>query len=106
SFPTRRSSDLRSSRAPAELTELATPQAMLRLLAMPMIRPVLPSKSRIIGGSHYHSDRVVSMLQSPTDRSVGLLAGLFIGMEQLPTFTFEIVVENRFGVLFNITGLF
>jgi len=27
-------------------------------------------------------------------------------MEQLPTFTFEIVVENRFGVLFNITGLF
>jgi acetolactate synthase-1/3 small subunit len=27
-------------------------------------------------------------------------------MEQLPTFTFEILVENRFGVLFNITGLF
>ena len=42
------------------------------------------------------------MLQSPTDRSVGPL----IVMEQLPTFTFEIVVENRFGVLFNITGLF
>src|SRR5256885_7432579 len=45
---------------------------MLRLLAMPMIRPVLPSKSRVIGGSHYHSDSTVSMLQSPTDRSVGL----------------------------------
>ena len=27
-------------------------------------------------------------------------------MEQLPTFTFSILVENRFGVLFNITGLF
>jgi acetolactate synthase small subunit len=27
-------------------------------------------------------------------------------MEQLPTFTFWILVENRFGVLFNITGLF
>ena len=27
-------------------------------------------------------------------------------MEQLPTFTFTILVENRFGVLFNITGLF
>ena len=27
-------------------------------------------------------------------------------MEQLPTVTFEILVENRFGVLFNITGLF
>ena len=40
------------------------------------------------------------MVQSPTDRSVGIY------MEQLPTFTFEIVVENRFGVLFNITGLF
>src|SRR5438046_7150534 len=42
------------------------------------------------------------MLQSPTDRSVGHR----YTMEQLPTFTFEIVVENRFGVLFNITGLF
>ena len=27
-------------------------------------------------------------------------------MEDLPTFTFSILVENRFGVLFNITGLF
>ena len=27
-------------------------------------------------------------------------------MEELPTFTFSILVENRFGVLFNITGLF
>ena len=27
-------------------------------------------------------------------------------MEQLPIFTFSILVENRFGVLFNITGLF
>jgi len=27
-------------------------------------------------------------------------------MDQLPTFTFSILVENRFGVLFNITGLF
>lgn len=27
-------------------------------------------------------------------------------MEQLPTFTFSILVENRFGVLFSITGLF
>ena len=27
-------------------------------------------------------------------------------MEELPVFTFEIVVENRFGVLFNITALF
>jgi acetolactate synthase I/III small subunit len=27
-------------------------------------------------------------------------------MEPLPTFTFSILVENRFGVLFNITGLF
>jgi acetolactate synthase-1/3 small subunit len=27
-------------------------------------------------------------------------------MEKLPTFTFSILVENRFGVLFNITGLF
>lgn len=27
-------------------------------------------------------------------------------MEQLPTYTFSILVENRFGVLFNITGLF
>jgi acetolactate synthase small subunit len=27
-------------------------------------------------------------------------------METLPTFTFSILVENRFGVLFNITGLF
>ena len=41
------------------------------------------------------------MLQSPTDRSVGILS-----MEELPVFTFEIVVENRFGVLFNITALF
>ena len=41
------------------------------------------------------------MLESPTDRSVGTLI-----MEQLPTFTFSILVENRFGVLFNITGLF
>ena len=41
------------------------------------------------------------MLESPTDRSVGIQT-----MEQLPTFTFEILVENRFGVLFNITGLF
>src|SRR5437868_2227170 len=41
------------------------------------------------------------MLQSPTDRSVGIFT-----MEELPTFTFSILVENRFGVLFNITGLF
>jgi len=41
------------------------------------------------------------MLESPTDRSVGIF-----NMEQLPTFTFFILVENRFGVLFNITGLF
>ena len=41
------------------------------------------------------------MLELPTDRSVG---DFF--MEQLPTFTFSILVENRFGVLFNITGLF
>src|SRR5438045_7223015 len=41
------------------------------------------------------------MLQSPTDRSVGINF-----MEELPTFTFTILVENRFGVLFNITGLF
>ena len=27
-------------------------------------------------------------------------------MQELPTFTFSILVENRFGVLFNITGLF
>ena len=27
-------------------------------------------------------------------------------MEELPTFTFSILVENRFGVLFNITALF
>ena len=27
-------------------------------------------------------------------------------MHELPTFTFSILVENRFGVLFNITGLF
>jgi acetolactate synthase I/III small subunit len=27
-------------------------------------------------------------------------------MEQLPIFTFSILVENRFGVLFNIAGLF
>ena len=27
-------------------------------------------------------------------------------MQELPTFTFAILVENRFGVLFNITGLF
>jgi len=39
--------------------------------------------------------------QIPTDRSVGICF-----MEQLPTFTFSILVENRFGVLFNITGLF
>ena len=41
------------------------------------------------------------MLESPTDRSVGEHS-----MDQLPTFTFDILVENRFGVLFNITGLF
>jgi acetolactate synthase-1/3 small subunit len=27
-------------------------------------------------------------------------------MNELPTFTFSILVENCFGVLFNITGLF
>jgi acetolactate synthase small subunit len=27
-------------------------------------------------------------------------------MEELPTFTFSILVENRFGVLYNITALF
>ena len=27
-------------------------------------------------------------------------------MEELPTFPFSILVENRFGVLFNITALF
>ena len=27
-------------------------------------------------------------------------------MEELPTVTFSILVEDRFGVLFNITGLF
>ena len=27
-------------------------------------------------------------------------------MDELPIFTFSILVENRFGVLFNITGLF
>ena len=37
-----------------------------------------------------------------TYRSVGR----YSFMEELPTFTFSILVENRFGVLFNITGLF
>ena len=48
-----------------------------------------------------------------TYRSVGryncaTLTAVFLGltMEELPTFTFSILVENRFGVLFNITGLF
>ena len=40
-----------------------------------------------------------------TYRSVGRSFNLY-RMEKLPTFTFSILVENRFGVLFNITGLF
>src|SRR5205823_6540355 len=57
--------------APALLAELAMPHAMLRLLATPMISPVLPSSSCVIVvGPHYHSDSE-SIHARITYRSVG-----------------------------------
>src|SRR5215471_14871198 len=82
------------------------PHAILLLLATPMISPVLPSSSCVI-----RFVNITIAIGCPgilvrviiTYRSVGRY---YFYMEKLPTFTFSILVENRFGVLFNITGLF